>query len=142
MQSFFLKSKLHRARVTHARLDYEGSCAIDKELLDLAHIGEYERIEIYNLSNGERLATYAIAAEHGSRVVSLNGAAARKAVPGDRIIVCAYVMLERWQATDHVPVSVVLDEHNNPVHRTSGWATPLFSHRESDSPQPVCPPDT
>ena len=137
MESFFLKSKLHRARVTHARLDYEGSCAIDKELLALAHIGEYERIEIYNLSNGERLTTYAIAAEHGSRVVSLNGAAARKALPGDLVIVCAYTTLGPREAEDHVPVSVVLDERNNPVRRTTGWATPLFARPRSDSPQPA-----
>ena len=142
MELCFLKSKLHRARVTHARPDYEGSCAIDKELLDLAQIGEYERIEIYNVSNGERLTTYAIAAEHGSRVLSLNGAAARKAVPGDRVIVCAYAMLQRGEASAHVPVSVVLDEHNNPVRtsRTSpaGPASSLLSSSvASDRRQPA-----
>ena len=81
MDLLFLKSKLHRVRVTHARLDYEGSCAIDEELLELAQIAEHEQIEIYNLLNGERLTTYAIVAERGSRVLSLNGAAARKAMP-------------------------------------------------------------
>jgi len=112
--AIFLKSKLHRARVTHARLDYDGSCAIDRELLDLAQIREYEQIEIYNLSNGERLTTYAIAAERGSRILSLNGAAARRGVPGDAVIVCAYAVLSPQQAQTHQPVLVYLDEHNNP----------------------------
>ena len=132
MDSWFLKSKLHRARVTHARLDYEGSCAIDKELLDLAHIGEHERIEIYNLSNGERLTTYAIAAEHGSRVLSLNGAAARKAVPGDLVIICAYAILSHQEAATHVPVLVAVDEHNNPV-RAAGPVSVLPRARSASS---------
>ncbi len=119
MNSFgaiFLKSKLHCARVTHARLDYDGSCAIDRELLDLAQIREYEQIEIYNLSNGERLTTYAIAAGRGSRILSLNGAAARRGVPGDAVIVCAYAVLSPEQVQTHEPVLVYLDEHNNPRH--------------------------
>ena len=79
-----LKAKLHRARVTHSELDYEGSCAIDARLLDAAGIREYEQIHIYNIANGERFTTYAIRAEPGSRVISINGAAAHKASPGDR----------------------------------------------------------
>ena len=90
MQLTMLKCKLHRARVTHAELDYEGSCAIDGRLLDLAGIHEYEQIQIYNVGNGERFTTYAIRAEENSRIISVNGAAAHKASPGDRVIICAY----------------------------------------------------
>ena len=78
-----LKSKLHRATVTHSELEYEGSCAIDANLLDAANIREFERIEIYDVSNGERFNTYAIRAEPGSGVISVNGAAAHKAAVGD-----------------------------------------------------------
>jgi len=87
MQLTLLKCKLHRACVTHAELDYEGSCAIDRDLLERAGILPYEQIQIYNLANGERFTTYAIEAERGSRVISINGAAAHKAAPGDRVII-------------------------------------------------------
>src|SRR5690606_14041605 len=90
MQCTMLKAKLHQARVTHAELEYEGSCAIDGELLDLSGILEYEQIQIYNIDNGERFTTYAIRGEEGSKMISVNGAAAHKAQPGDRIIICAY----------------------------------------------------
>ncbi len=93
MQLILLKAKLHRASVTHAELDYEGSCAIDTDLLDAAGIIEYEQIQIYNVANGERFTTYAIRAERGSHVISINGAAAHKASPGDRLIICAYAGL-------------------------------------------------
>ena len=92
-----LKAKLHRARVTHSEGEYEGSCAIDGRLLEAAGIREYEQIQIYNLANGERFTTYAIRAEAGSRVVSVNGAAAHKARPGDRVIICRRgVCKEDW----------------------------------------------
>ncbi|OYX30015.1 MAG: aspartate 1-decarboxylase [Hydrogenophilales bacterium 32-62-9] len=81
MQRMMLKSKIHRATVTHAELHYEGSCAIDETLLDAANIHEYEQIQIYNIANGERFTTYAIRAERGSGVISINGAAAHKANP-------------------------------------------------------------
>src|SRR5690348_8575732 len=90
MQAIMLKAKLHKARVTHAVLNYEGSCAIDGNLLDLAGIREYEQIQIYNVTNGERFTTYAIRGEEGSRIISINGAAAHKAGVGDTIIICAY----------------------------------------------------
>ena len=95
MQLTLLKAKIHRASVTHAELHYEGSCAIDGRLLDISGIREYERIEIYNVNNGERFATYAIRAEEGSGVISVNGAAAHKAQPGDLVIICAYGALRR-----------------------------------------------
>ena len=87
MQLTMLKCKLHRARVTHSELDYDGSCAIDSRLLDLAGIMEFEQIQIYNIANGERFTTYAIKAEPGSAIISVNGAAAHKARVGDRVII-------------------------------------------------------
>ncbi|GAC1627280.1 MAG: aspartate 1-decarboxylase [Nevskia sp.] len=118
MQLTMLKCKLHRARVTHAELDYEGSCAIDGRLLDLAGIHEYEQIQIYNVGNGERFTTYAIRAENGSGVISVNGAAAHKARVGDRVIICAYAEVEAAAVKVHKPKLVYLDEANR-VTRTA-----------------------
>jgi len=115
MQLTLLKAKLHRACVTHAELDYEGSCAIDSDLLAMAGILEYEQIQIYNITNGERFTTYAIKAEAGSKVISVNGAAAHKANPGDRIIICAYGALSENEARLHKPKLVYLDEHNTVI---------------------------
>jgi aspartate 1-decarboxylase len=112
MQLTLLKCKLHRACVTHAELEYEGSCAIDSELMGLAGIREYEQIQIYNVSNGERFTTYAIRAESGSRTISVNGAAAHKAFPGDRVIICAYAGMDATEAEVFQPNLVYLDEHN------------------------------
>jgi aspartate 1-decarboxylase len=95
MQSTMLKAKLHRARVTHSELEYEGSCAIDGLLLESTGIREYEQIQIYNVNNGERFTTYAIRAQDGSGIVSVNGAAARLAAPGDILIICAYAILNQ-----------------------------------------------
>jgi len=113
-----LKAKLHRACVTHSELDYEGSCAIDSQLLDASGIREYEQIQIYNVSNGERFTTYAIRAESGSRVISVNGAAAHKASVGDRIIICAYGSYNDAELLNHKPKLVYLDEHNH-ITRTA-----------------------
>jgi aspartate 1-decarboxylase len=113
MEIRMLKSKLHRACVTDSCLEYEGSCAIDSDLLRLSGIREYEQIQIYNVTNGERFTTYAIQAEAGSKIISVNGAAAHKADPGDRIIICAYVGLTEEEADAHKPVMVYLDEENN-----------------------------
>ena len=118
MQTIMLKGKLHQARVTHAVLEYEGSCAIDQDLLDAAGILEYEQIQIYNIDNGERFTTYAIAGERGSRIISVNGAAAHKASVGNRVIICAYVGLTSAEAQLHKPSLVYLDAANNMV-RTS-----------------------
>jgi aspartate 1-decarboxylase len=120
MHLTLLKCKLHRARVTHAEVDYEGSCAIDEELLRLSGIREYEQIQIYNVTNGERFTTYAIRAESGSRVISVNGAAAHKAEPGDRVIICAYATMSEAEADVHKPVLVYLNEHNR-VTRTGDF---------------------
>ena len=113
MEITLLKSKLHRACVTHSEVDYEGSCAIDGELLKLANIREYEQIDIYNVTNGERFTTYAIRAEAGSRIISVNGAAAHKANPGDRVIICTYARFDEQSAELHKPALVYLDRNNN-----------------------------
>jgi aspartate 1-decarboxylase len=118
MQTLMLKAKLHRACVTHSELDYEGSCAIDSQLLDAAGIREYEQIQIYNLANGERFTTYAIRAEAGSRIISVNGAAAHKAAVGHRVIICAYGSYTEAELLNHKPKLVYLNETNH-VQRTA-----------------------
>jgi len=112
MQITLLKSKLHHANVTHSELEYEGSCAIDGALLEAANIREYEQIQIYNLNNGERFTTYAIRAEDNSGIISVNGAAAHKANPGDRIIICSYAVLSQQEAEVFRPTLIYLDENN------------------------------
>ena len=116
MNRTMLKAKLHRACVTHVELDYEGSCAIDEALLEAADIREYEQIHIYNIDNGERLVTYAIRAERGSGIISVNGAAAHKARPGDRIIICSYAVLGPQELAGFSPRLVYLDHANNITH--------------------------
>ncbi len=119
MQITMLKAKLHRATVTRSELGYEGSCAIDATILDLAGIKEYEQIQIYNINNGERFTTYAIRAENGSGVFSVNGAAARLACPGDLIIVCAYTLLNEQEAEQHKPNLVYFNDKNEVVRSAS-----------------------
>ena len=116
MHLTMLKAKLHRACVTHAELEYEGSCAIDGKLLDVAGIREYEQIQIYNVANGERFTTYAIRAEEGSGVISVNGAAAHKASPGDRVIICTYAVVESRELARYAPRLVYLDAANKITH--------------------------
>ena len=116
MQHTLLKAKLHRARVTHSELEYEGSCAIDGKLLDTAGIHEYEQIHIYNINNGERFITYAIRAEEGSGIISVNGAAAHKAKPGDVVIICIYTQVNQQELANSKPTLVYLDEHNKITH--------------------------
>lgn len=108
-----LKSKIHRVTTTVADLNYEGSCAIDRNLLEAANIAEYEAIDIYNVTNGERFSTYAIAAERGSGVISVNGAAARKAAVGDILIIATYAMYHPEESVNHQPTLVYVDEKNN-----------------------------
>lgn len=112
MQRTMLKSKLHRAHVTHSELHYEGSCAIDEDLLDAADIHEYEQIQIYNVSNGERFTTYAIRAERGSGIISVNGAAAHKAAPGDIVIIATYASYSELELARYAPNLVYLDAEN------------------------------
>lgn len=119
MQLTLLKTKLHRACVTHSELEYEGSCAIDSNLLEAAGIHEYEQIQIYNVANGERFTTYAIRAEAGSKIISVNGAAAHKASPGDRIIICAYSVLDEKEVADFKPTLVYLNEKNDIINTSN-----------------------
>ncbi len=115
MQITLLKAKVHKAHVTHSELEYEGSCAIDGLLLDTAGIHEYEQIQIYNIANGERFTTYAIRAEESSGIISVNGAAAHKAQPGDRLIICSYAQFNSHEAILHKPTLVYVNESNNIV---------------------------
>ena len=117
-----LKAKIHRATVTHAELHYEGSCAIDGRLLDIAGIREYERIDIYDVTSGERLSTYAIRADEGSGVISINGAAAHKARVGDLVIICAYGQLDEAEAAQFMPTLVYVDAGNRLTHTTRSTA--------------------
>jgi aspartate 1-decarboxylase len=108
-----LKSKLHRVTVTHSELEYEGSCAIDTNLLKEANINEYEQIAIYNITNGERFTTYAISAEQGSGIISINGAAAHKANPGDMLIIATYADYNEIELEKYSPSLVYVDSKNN-----------------------------
>lgn len=112
MQRMMLKSKLHRVTCTHSELNYEGSCAIDQNLLDAGDIKEYQQIDIYNIANGERFTTYAICAQRGSGIVSVNGAAARRAAPGDLLIIASYAMYNEIELNSYKPELVYVDEHN------------------------------
>jgi len=119
LQSLMLKAKLHKACVSHAELDYEGSCAIDGNLLDSAGIREFEQIQIYNISNGERFTTYAIRAESGSGIISVNGAAAHKANVGDKVIICAFGSYTEAELLNHKPKLVYLDESNTIIRSSN-----------------------
>lgn len=118
------KSKIHRATVTEANLNYVGSVTIDKELLDQSGILEGEKVQIVNINNGARLETYTIVGEPGSGVVCLNGAAARLVQPGDQVIIMAYAMLSEEEAKTFKPTILHLDEKNRIVekkdHETHG----------------------
>ncbi|RAW08079.1 aspartate 1-decarboxylase [Halomonas elongata] len=119
MLTHMLKAKLHMARVTHAVLNYEGSCAIDGELLDMSGIRENEQIQIYNVENGQRFTTYAIRAEEGSRTISVNGAAAHLASEGQRVIICSYAMYTDAELDSHQPALVYLQEGNAVSHTSN-----------------------
>lgn len=112
MQRTMLKSKLHRATVTHSELHYEGSCAIDEALLDAANIHEYEQIQIYNVTNGARFTTYAIRAARDSGTISVNGAAAHKADPGDLVIIATYATYNEIELARYAPELVYVDADN------------------------------
>jgi aspartate 1-decarboxylase len=111
-----LKAKIHRASVTHAELHYEGSCAIDGDLLDVSGIREYEQIHIWNVNNGQRFTTYAIRADEGSGIISVNGAAAHRAQVGDIVIIAAFGTYTEAEAEQHQPQLVYVDRHNKLTH--------------------------
>jgi len=109
-----LKSKLHRATVTEANVEYEGSITIDKDLLEAADILPYEQVDIYDCTNGNRIQTYAIEGERGSREICVNGAAAHLIKPHDLVIICSYVQVDEEEAHGWQAIRIFLDEKNNP----------------------------
>ncbi len=115
MKRFMFKSKIHRATVTQADLNYEGSITIDSSLMKLADILPYEKVDIYNITNGERFSTYVIPGEPESGVICLNGAAARKVQVGDKVIIVSYCELEEEELENFSPTVVLVDEENKPV---------------------------
>ncbi|MCC7005554.1 MAG: aspartate 1-decarboxylase [Ottowia sp.] len=108
-----LKSKIHGATVTACELHYEGSCAIDENLLEAAHILENEQVHLWNVTNGERIVTYAITAKRGSGIISINGSAARRASIGDVIIIAAFGLIREEACCTHQPQLVFVDRHNH-----------------------------
>jgi L-aspartate-alpha-decarboxylase len=128
-----LKSKIHRATVTQCELHYEGSCAIDEDLLDAANICENEQVHIWNIDNGERFITYAIKGQRGSGMISVNGSAARRASVGDLVIIAAFAQLSEAQVQGHEPQLVFVDAHNRQVglrHHVPTQAAPGHSTDE------------
>ena len=117
MQRTMLKSKLHRVTTTHSELHYEGSCAIDENLLEAADILENEQVVIWNINNGERFTTYAIRAERGSGIISVNGSAARRAAPGDLLIIASFANYDEAELKQHKPKLIYADAQNR-VKRT------------------------
>ncbi len=113
-----LKSKIHRATVTDCNLHYEGSIGIDVELMEQVGLAHWEQVDIYNITNGERLTTYAIPEERGSGIISIRGSAAHKAKIGDLIIICSYCGIDSLQVSKHKP-NVVLVNEKNKVKRKS-----------------------
>ncbi|HET8743985.1 MAG TPA: aspartate 1-decarboxylase [Ramlibacter sp.] len=110
-----LKSKIHRVAVTHCELHYEGSCAIDENLMEAANIVENEQIHVWNVDNGERFVTYAIKGQRGSGMISVNGSAARRAAVGDLLIIAAFAQVSEEQVPRHKPQLVFVDEANRQV---------------------------
>lgn len=112
MRRQMFKSKLHRATVTHADVEYEGSVTIDEDLLDAADIAEFEAVHVWNVTNGSRLMTYALKGPRGSRVICINGAAAHLTKPGDRVIIATFCELDDEERKEFAPTVVLLDEEN------------------------------
>ena len=110
-----MKSKLHQVSVTETVIDYEGSITIDEDLLEAGNITINEQVHIYNINNGERFITYAIAGERGSKKISVNGAAARLVHRNDRIIIVAYAIMEDNESKIFQPTVILFDERNNPI---------------------------
>lgn len=119
MQIEMLKGKIHRATVTQAELAYVGSITIDEDIMDAAGIAEYQKVDIVDIDNGERFATYTIAGERGSKIFCLNGAAARCACVGDKIIIMAYCQMTPEEAAEHKPAVVFLDDNNDVARITN-----------------------
>ena len=112
MRLSLLKCKIHRATITACDLDYEGSISIDADFMEKAGLLEFEQVDVVNINNGERLTTYVIQAPKGSGTIGLNGAAARKAMKGDKVIIVAYCQLDQHDAKGHQPVILLMDQGN------------------------------
>ena len=126
MMRSFLRSKIHRATVTDANVDYEGSITIDRHLMNAADLMPYEKVEIYNVTNGERFATYVIEGEEGSGVIGINGAAAHLASPGDKVIIACYGFLHQGQILNHQPKLVFVGAENK-----------IHTVKEAEAPQTI-----
>ncbi len=115
-----LQAKLHRVRVTHADLHYEGSCGIDELLLEASGLRVFQHIDVYNITNGARFSTYVIRAPRDSGQISLNGAAARLAMVGDQLIICGFSQYSDAELERYRPLIVLVDEHNRPRAQRGG----------------------
>ncbi|MCK4814038.1 MAG: aspartate 1-decarboxylase [Candidatus Marinimicrobia bacterium] len=118
MKRLFLHSKIHRAVVTEANLNYTGSISIPEDLMEMANVGEFEQVQVANINNGIRFETYVIKGKRGSKNICLNGAAARLAQLNDRIIIMSYADLEPEEIKTHKPIIIVLDETNTVIEKT------------------------
>jgi aspartate 1-decarboxylase len=118
MMRNMMKSKIHRATVTEANLNYVGSITIDEDLMEAADLWENEKVQVVNINNGARLETYVIPGPRGSGVICLNGAAARHAQPGDKVIIISYALMNEEEARKHRPRIVLMDEANRPAGLT------------------------
>ena len=126
MQRTFLKAKIHRAHVTQADLDYVGSITIDRDLIDACGMMPYEKVDIYDITNGNRISTYIIPGESGSGVIGINGAAARLVRRDDIVIIASYVQLDDHEVADHEVTTLLVDENNKvskKIHDVVGKAT-------------------
>jgi aspartate 1-decarboxylase len=128
MYRTLLKSKIHRVAVTDCELHYEGSCAIDEDLLDAANMVENEQVHIWNINNGERFVTYAIRGERGSGIISVNGSAARRAAVGDLIIIAAFAQVPESEVKGFEPKLVFVDDKNRIKEQRSHIPVQEASH--------------
>ena len=117
MERQYLNSKIHKATVTNSNIDYEGSCEIDIALMKAANIDPYEKIDIYDITNGERLSTYAIPGKPDTGIIGINGACCHKIKINDEIIICTYTMLSENECTNHVPTIIYVNESNQIIDK-------------------------
>ena len=119
MERQYLNSKIHKAMVTNSNIDYEGSCEIDVALMKAANIDPYERIDIYDITNGERLSTYAIPGKPDTGIIGINGACCHKIKIDDEIIICTYTMLSENERANHVPTIIYVNQSNQIIDKPS-----------------------
>jgi aspartate 1-decarboxylase len=117
MERQYLNSKIHKATVTNSNIDYEGSCEIDVALLKAANIDPYEKIDIYDITNGERLSTYAIPGKPDTGIIGINGACCHKIKINDEIIICSYTMLNENERVNHVPTIIYVNQSNQIIDK-------------------------